>query len=260
MSSLEEQEQKTTMAQQEELATIIDEALQLLPKSLVQKLAQLVQRQAQLNEDIQALTGTAGENTSKVASALLGKVKQFAADLKSRILNTKPADSAAAKRDVQKKIHTNTLAVSEEIKTQIPSGAPTQAGPAGHDQAQVQALIEASKHLEPADFEMLTAIEGLDKAVIEESLRPLRAEGPVQTAQAKALEALIKALMALQPPDQQQPQDKQDQQDQQEDQEQDPQQQDHQDVQRAVEQVDKQRERAQRELYKKKQQTVIKDW
>jgi hypothetical protein len=257
LSAIITRHKQSTIANQEELAKIIDEALQLLPKSLVQKLAALVQRQAQLNEDVQALAGTIGEGTSKVASALLGKVKQLAADLKSRILGAKPTETAAAKRDVQKNIHTDTLAVAEEIKTQIPSGGQPQGGSASPDQAQVQALIEASKHLEPADFEMLTAIEGLDKAVIEDSLRPLREDGPVQAAQAEALEALIKALMALQPPDQQQQQNEQDEQ---QNQEQDQQQQDRQDVQRAVEQVDKQREQAQRELYKKKPQTVIKDW
>jgi len=257
LSAIVERNQAATIVRQDELAKIIDEALQLLPKSLVQKLAELVRRQAQLNEDIKALTGTPDKDQSKVVSALLGQVKRLAADLKSKLLGMKPADTAAAKRDVQKDIHTNTLAVSEEIKTQIPSGAQAQGSSPHPDQAQVQALIEASKYLEPANFDMLTAIEGLDKAAIEDSLRPLRAEGPVQTAQTKALEALIKALMALQPPDQQQQKNKQDQQ---QDQEKQDRQQDRQDLQREVEQIDNQRDRAQRELYKKKPQTVIKNW
>ena len=92
-----------------------------------------------------------------------------------------------------------------------------------------------------------------DKAVVENALKPMGSDGLVQTAQATALEELVKALAALRPPEGQPQEDEQDQQ-------QDQEYQDDQDVQRAVDRLDNERERAKRELYQKRARTVIKDW
>ena len=137
------------------------------------------------------------------------------------------------------------------------SSAPT--GPTSEGQSpQVQAYIEASKHLEQADFEMLVAIESIDKAIVQDALGPMEADGPVQAAQANALEELMKALAALRPPDDQPQCDQKDEQNQQQQEEQEDQ--GSENARRALERADQEREQAERELYQRRPRTVIKDW
>jgi hypothetical protein len=112
--------------------------------------------------------------------------------------------------------------------------------------------------VEQADFEMLVAIEGLDKAIVQDDLGPMESEGPVQPAQAKALEELLKALAALRPPDDQSQCDQQDQPDQRQPQESEDQ--GRENARRAVERADQEREEAERELHQRRPRAVIKDW
>lgn len=249
--------QPGTITAQDALAKILDEAIRLLPRSIEERLAELIQRQQALNEEVK---GAAGEEGEESGGSMLGQVRKFASKLKAALFRTKPADVATAKRETQKGIHTDTVAVDDEVRKQIPSGQQDQPnGSAGQQDPKVQAHIEAGKHLELAEFEMLTAIEGLEKAAIEDSLRTLRPAGVVQTAQAKALEELIKALAALRPPQSQPHQDDQEQK--KEEKKPESKEQDNiQDTRRAVERLDRERERAQRELYQKRARTVIKDW
>jgi hypothetical protein len=103
---------------------------------------------------------------------------------------------------------------------------------------------------------MDAGLTGFDQAVVDDSLRPLQPGGPVQDAQGKALEELVKALAALKPPASQPSQDQGERKQQQQDQAQEKQQ----DRQRELDRIDKQREQAERELYQRRPRTVIKDW
>ncbi len=246
------------LAAQKRIAEIIDAALDLFPKSIEQRLAELIVRQARLNGEVRSEAGEAPANAKDAAGAILDKVRELTAKLKSAILRSRPADVAGRFAEQQRDIRQETAAVGTEIRKKIPTAGsqPSGAPPSGREQ-EAQAYIEAGKHVEKADFEMLAAAEGLDRAVVENSLRPLRADGPVQRPQATALEELRKALAALRPPESQPQQQDQDQK---KDDRQQQRQPERQDVRRAVEQQENEREKAMRELYKVRPREVLKDW
>lgn len=262
LTAIAERNKDATAAAQKKIAEAIDAALDLFPKSIEQRLGELIVRQARLNAETQAEANDAKAEAQGVTTSLMGKIHELTTRLKAAVFRTKPADAAKAIGEKQRDIKKETLSVAGEVKKKIPSNAAQQRQPApttqGGEQSQVQAYIEAGKHIEKADFEMATTIEGLDKAVVENTLKPLQSEGPVPPAQANALEELKKALAALQPPENKQ-QDKQDQQKQQQKQ-QKQQQPDKQDVRRETERQDNEREKAKRELYKVRPREVIKDW
>ncbi|MGB9626449.1 MAG: hypothetical protein ACPMAQ_16465, partial [Phycisphaerae bacterium] len=218
-------------------------------------------RQGRLNAETQAEAGDAPPTDRGADASLMARVRELTAKLKAAVFRTKPSEAAGGIADRQRDIRQETVAVAAEVKKKIPTNAAAQppAPPAtqGTQPPQVQAYIEAGKHLDKADFEMATAIEGLEKAVVENSLKPMQSEGPVQPAQANALEELKKALAALQPPRNQPPQNGQDRQKPPPQPQKQP---DKQDVRREVERQDNERERAQRELYRMKPREVIKDW
>lgn len=248
-----------TLSRQQQVAGIIDEALSLFPKSIEQRIAELIVRQAALNDEVRAAAGDSEAGTGDAAGALLGKVRELTAKLKAIVLRTKPAEIAERFANRQRAIEKDTVAVADEVKKNIPTStsqpgaAPTTQGSA----QETQAYIAAGKHLEKADFEMLAAAEGLEKAVVGNTLKPLQAAGPVQPSQATALEELRKALESLQPPEQRQQQQDRKKDDQQK---QEPQQKPKQDVRRSVDQMDREREEAMRQLYKVPPRQVIKDW
>ncbi len=249
-----------TLAAQKQIAEIIDAALELFPKSIEQRLAELIVRQARLNAETQAEAGDARPTDRGADASLLARVRELTAKLKAAVFRTKPSEVAGGIADRQRDIRQETVAVAAEVKKKVPTNAAAQPPAAPATQGtppQVQAYIEAGKHLDKADFEMATAIEGLEKAVVENSLKPMQSEGPVQPAQANALEELKKALAALQPPENKPPPDGQDRQKQPPQPQKQP---DKQDVRREVERQDNEREKAQRELYRMKPREVIKDW
>jgi DNA polymerase III delta prime subunit len=123
----------------------------------------------------------------------------------------------------------------------------------------VQALIEAGRHVGEADRQMLSAIEELQAAAVASSLTKLEPEGPVPTAQTAATEALVRALTALNPPQDEQQQD-QDEQQQDSEQQQEQQPQPRQDIRRAMEQLDQEREQAERQLYRDRPSSTGKNW
>ncbi len=253
LTAIEQRNKTRTLAEQKSIIEAIEKALALFPKSIEERLGELVVRQYQLNEQTKA--EAAGKNTGneEPGGTLGDKLRKWAAELKTKVLRKTPASITEQIKEQQQRIEQETVAVHEEIKKQIPTSQ-TPAGPQ-QSQEKVQAYIEAGKHLDQADFEMLSAIEGLDRAIVENSLKRMEAQGPVQTAQGKALEELLKALFALQPPEQQpQQQQKQDQ-----DQKQQPPPQ-QQDMRRSVEQMDRQREEAERQLHQPKPRTNLKDW
>lgn len=252
LQAIVERDKEAWLGAQQKIMKVIEEAADLLPKSLTQRLAELIRQQAMLNEQTQSEAGDKQEDAQ--TQDLLGKVQDLATRLKNKLFKRKPADVAAGLSKNQQKIYDSTLEVHEELKKMIPSGQAPAVG--GGQDAKVQSYIQAGRHLEEAELEMLTATEGLDKAAVQNSLQPIKAEGPVQVAQQKALEALLKALQTLQDPQQEQEQEQQQKQDQQQQQEQ----QQQQDRRRQVEQMDRQREEARRQLHQKKPRTVIKDW
>ncbi len=259
LSAIAAKDKDAALAAQAKMLEIIDAALELLPKTIEQRIAELIVRQARLNEEVKAEVGEANPDAGNESVSPLQKIRKWAARLKSKLFDTPAGEGARMLRGQQEDIQSETTGVNDEIRQQIPSGTTTQPGasppPAGTQSPQVQAYIEASKHLADADTEMGAAIRGFDKAVVENSSRPMRADGPVQTAQTRALEELVRALAALQPPENQPQENGQDQQDRQQQQRQD-----NQDVQREVDRLDRERERAMQELYQKRPRTVIKDW
>jgi len=261
LEAITARDKDATLAVQDKLLEVIDAALELLPKTIEQRIAELIVRQGRLNAQVKAEAGEVDPDTADEGLSALDKVRKWAARLKSKLIGDPPAKVAETLRGQQKDIQAETAAVGQDVRHQIPAGTATQPGSASPPPAgqppQVQAYIEAGKHLADADAEMTAAVEGLDRAVIEDSLKPMGADGPVQKPQAKALEELVKALAALRPPTTQPHDDQQEQKDQQQDQQQ---QQADQDVQRQVDRLDNERERAQRELYQKRPRTVIKDW
>jgi hypothetical protein len=261
LSAIAETKKAATTTAQQQIAELIDKALNLFPKSIEERLAELIVRQSRLNAETQAEAGETKPADKHADPSLLARVRELTARLKSAIFRTKPADTARDIGEKQRDIRKETVAVAGEVKKQIPRKTSPQgaAGPTpqGSQSPQVQAYIEAGKHIEKADFEMATAVEGLDKAVVENSLKPLQSEGPVQPAQANAVDELTKALAALRPPENQPQRDKQNQQKQQQKKQQ---RQDKQDIRREVEQQDNEREKAKRELYKVRPREVIKNW
>ena len=261
LEAIAAQDKDTSLARQQDILDMIDAALEALPKTIEQRIAALIQRQALLNEEVKAEVGESTAEEGEGASEGMAALQALAAEARSKVLGGPPAQVAERVRTEQADIDTEADSVNEELRQQIPSGsggAPGQAGGAADGQSQqVQAYIEASKHMEQAGFEMLVAIEGLDKAIVQDALGPLKAEGPVQPAQANALEELVKALAALRPPQDQQQQDQQDKQQQQQQQQES---QESENARRAVERADQEREQAERELHQRKPREVIKDW
>ena len=259
MDGILDREKEKTVEAEDELIELLTEAIRLLPRTIEERLQELIVQQNDLNEEVKsAVSAESLEGVDdQTSGSLLSKVKTFATTLTNKVLGRSDAGVAALKRDEQARIEQDTRVLTDEVKQQIPSGAqPGGPSPGGQSDPKVQAYIEAHKHMEQAGLQMVTAVEGLDKAAIDESLRLLRAEGPVQAAQQSALESLIKALMALQPPEQQE-----NEQDDEQQQEQQQQQQDQsEDVRRALERMDREREREQQQLFQKKPRTVIKDW
>jgi hypothetical protein len=262
LEAVEAGERDEALSKQQEILDLIDAALDLLPKTIEQRIAELVVRQAHLNEEVKAETGGSALPAGREADGGLDELRKLAAEARSDVLGGPPAQVAQRIRDHQEDIHLETESVHEEIRPQIPTGTSGTAGPSGPtpdgQSPQVQAYIEASKHLEQADFEMLIALEGLDKAIVQDALGPLEAEGPVQMSQANALEELVKALSALRPPEDQPQGDQQDRQNQQ--QQQEPEDQGSENARRALERADQEREQAERKLYQRRPRTVIKDW
>ncbi len=261
IDAIKGKDKPATLAAQDRLLAIIDAALELLPKSIEQRIAALVVEQSRLNDDVEAAAPKKVDQAGDQNVSVWGRVRELAAELKAKVLRAGAAEVAASMRRRQDEIHTETVDVTREVKSNVPIGAavPTPQAPSAGDNPQVQAYIEAGKHLDDADTAMRQALDGLDKAIVEKSLKPMEDGGTVLPAQTDALEALVKALMALRPPEQQ-PQQQQDQ-DQQKEQKQDQQQQDEfQDTRRAVERMERERERARQELYQQKPRTVIKDW
>lgn len=251
-----------TLAAQQRILDMIEAALDLLPKSIEQRIAELAVRQDRLNEEVKAEAGDDSTTAGQEGDTALNELRKLTAEARSDVMGGPPSHGAERIRKDQDDIHLDTESVHADLRQEIPTGSSDAAGspdPAPDGQSpEVQAYIEASKHLEQADFEMLVAIEGLEKAIVQNSLVPMEAEGPVQSAQAKALEELIAALEALRPPEDESQCDQQEQQDQQ--QQQEPEEQESQDARRAVERSDQEREQAERELYQRRPRTVIKDW
>ncbi len=257
LKAITDHNRKDTLAAQDELLKMIEAAMELLPRTIEQRLKELIARQAELNSQVKAEAGDEPPGESKKPSPL-DEIRKWAADLKTKLLAPKAAKVAEDFRARQEKIEKDTGVAAEQIRQEIPGGAASQpsAAPPASQPSRQQALIEAGKHVASADEQMVQAIEGLDKAAVENSRKPLKAGGPVQVPQAKALEELLKALMALQPP-QSQPQDDQENQ---QDRQQQEQQRDRQEIQREIEQAEKQRQEAERQLRQRAPRTVIKDW
>ncbi len=251
-----------TLAAQQQILDMIEAALDLLPKSIAQRIAELAVRQDRLNEEVKAEAGDASTTAGQEGDTALNELRKLTAEARSDVMGGPLSHVAERIRKEQDDIHLETESVHADLRQEIPTGSSDAAGspdPAPDAQSpEVQAYIEASKHLEQADFEMLVAIEGLEKAIVQNALGPMEAEGPVHSAQAKALEELIAALEALRPPEDESQCDQQEQQDQQ--QQQEPEEQESQDARRAVERSDQEREQAERELYQRRARTVIKDW
>ena len=257
LKAITERSRKDTLAAQDELLRMIDEAMELLPRTIEQRLQELIVKQAELNSQVKVEAGDQPVDESKKPSPL-DEVRKWAAELKTRLLAPRASKVADGFRERQEKIQKDCGKAAAQIRDEIPAEAASQpaGAPPASQPSRVQALIEAGKHVGAADEQMTQAIEGLNKASVENSRKPLKSGGPVQAPQAKALEELIKALMVLQPP-QSQPQD--DQRDQ-EDRQQQEQQRDRQDIQRALEQAEKQRRGVERQLHQRRPRTVIKDW
>lgn len=253
ITAIVDRNRKETLAAQDELLKMIDAALELLPRTIEQRLKELIVRQAELNSQVKAEAGEEPVDEAKKPSPL-DEIRKWAAELKTKLLAPRAAKVADDFRVRQEKIRKDTGVAAEQIRQEIPGGeAPP---PPASQPSRQQALIEAGKHVALADEQMSLALEGLSKASVENSRKPLKSGGPVQAPQAKALEELIKALMALQPPQSQPQGDQQDQQDRR----QQEQQQDKQDIQRALEQAERQRQEAERQLHQRRPRTVIKDW
>ncbi|MGD2110412.1 MAG: hypothetical protein PVI86_13610 [Phycisphaerae bacterium] len=263
LNAIDSRDKNETLSVQQDVLDRIDAALDLLPKTIEQRIAELAARQARLNEMVRAEADDVTMPPGQQGEGGLDELRRLAADARSDVLGGPPAQVGERVRAEQDDIHVEAQAVNEEMREQIPTGnADMTSPPAGSPDAQseqVQAYIEASKHLEQADFEMLVAIEGLDKAIVQDTLAPMASDGPVQVAQASALEELLKALAALRPPQDQQQCDQEKQQDQQQ-QQQEQEDQGSENARRAVERADQEREQAERQLYQRRPRTVIKDW
>jgi hypothetical protein len=254
LTAIAELNRDATASAQEELSGIIRQALDLFPKSLEERLQLLIARQEQLNAETTAAADPEDDAADEDGSAwqslgrtMLGKMKT---------LLSSPSAAAKALAEQQTRIQTDTRQVEGDIKQQ----ATTMAG--GQDGAQnprVQALIEAGRHVGEADRQMLSAIEELQAAAVASSLTKLEPEGPVPTAQTAATEALVRALTALNPPQDEQQQD-QDEQQQDSEQQQEQQPQPRQDIRRAMEQLDQEREQAERQLYRDRPSSTGKNW
>jgi|GEM_PF-1159384 len=255
LEAITRQNKLETLTAQKRVADVIQAALDVLPKTVEQRIAELIIRQTRLNADTRAEAPDARDDERD--AGWLQRLHDLTGRLRRALLPRRPAQIASSLRQRQQEIRKETSSVAEEIRKSIPAGgsAAAAAGGSGTDSG-AQASIEAGKHLDKADFEMASASEGLERAVVEDSLDPLKTDGPVQPPQARALDELKKALAALRPPASQPQQDRK--------QEKGPSQESpqprEQDVRRAVERQDKEREEAMRQLYMRPPRTPIKDW
>jgi tetratricopeptide (TPR) repeat protein len=250
---------EATLAAQEQILAIIDAAIELLPKTIEQRIAELIVEQSRLNDETKAQAPDA--DADEATASPLQEVRQWAVQLKNKLFGEAPERIAGGLLAEQTTTREGTQAVAQEVRAQVPAGVSTQpsgggASPGGQ-QEQVQAYIEAGRHLARADERMVDAIGGFQEAVVDKSLSPLRKDGPVRPTQEEALQALVEALAALRPPE---PQDQQDEQNQQQQQNQPQPKPDDQDLQRQLEQMEKERERARQGLYERRPREVIKDW
>ncbi|MEP0841781.1 MAG: hypothetical protein HRF43_03615, partial [Phycisphaerae bacterium] len=259
LAAIAQRDQAATLAAQEEMLKLIDAALDLLPKTLEQKITELILRQHQLNAEVQAEAGRPSAPGAGAATAALDEIRNWATRFKSKLLGARPDKLAEAWNGRQKGIQADTSAAQAEAREKVPSGADAtgsgSGAPPASQPAELKGFIEAARHLAEAGNHMAAAVKGLDQVAVENSLRPAAPGGPVQTGQGKALEELVKALAALKPPASRPSDDHQDQQQ--------PQQQQQPrgaDKQREIEQLDRERERAERELFQRRPRTVIKDW
>jgi len=204
LQAIAARDQSATANAQQQILDIIRQAINELPKSIQQRLAELIRRQTQLNEQVKAHANPGKDENAAAVESFLGKARKLAGDLMEKVFRKKPADLAKSFNNWQKQIHADTLAVRRELQEKIPTGQTQQQPSNPGEQKQLQAFIEADKHLDKADFEMQAALEGLEQARIKNSLKPMEKEGPVQTAQGNAREELVAALQALQPPDKKQ--------------------------------------------------------
>lgn len=259
LGAIAQRDRRAASAHQEKILELIKTALDLLPKTLEQKIQELISRQHQLLVEVRTEAGGADALAANPAAEALDEIRQWATRFKSQLLGRKPGKRAEGMSVTQKAIQADTGTVNDEVREQIPAGADAAAGagrPPASQPAELKALIEASKHLSEAGKHMEAALKGFEQAVVADSLKPMEPEGPVQVGQSEAIEELFKALMSLRPPASQ-PSD--DQNENQQQQQQQRQQQD-QDTQRDVERIDRERERAERELFQRRPREVIKDW
>ncbi len=171
-----------TLPVQDDLLKLIDSALDLLPKTIEQRITELILRQGRLNGEVRAEAGEPGTAATNAATTALEDIRKWATRLKSRLLGNKPAKLAETMSATQKTIRTDTTEVNDEVKQKIPAGAASQPSPApaASQPAELKTYIEASKHLVEAGTHMDAARAGFDQAVVEDSLRSMQPGGPVQ--------------------------------------------------------------------------------
>ena len=247
-------DQGAATSAQGELGDVLVRALDLFPKSIEQRLRALIARQAQHNVAV-AVAGGDDQGADDQAAKPSWRVLADTLAAKLKALLTSPAKLAEGLASAQELIEGDTRQVESDLKERATAAAGQ--GGAGTQDPQVQAFIQAGRHVEEADRHMLEAAEEIKRAAVESALDRLAKDGPVQTAQRVALEELVKALEALNP-DQQQ--DQQDPQQDDQNQEEQPQPQPRQDIRRAMERLDREREKAERQINRKRRPTVIKDW
>jgi hypothetical protein len=266
-----ERKKEPALEHQQAIIDAIQEALELMPLTIPQQIQELIVRQATLNEQVKASVAQAEED--EPGQTGLDLARRWASKLKEALLHRPDATEVRSFRQTQKAIDQQTQQVQEKIREKIPSAGTTQPAPQGSASGApegAQAYIEASTHLSDASDAMVEAIGGIEQSLVSKSLKLLHEGAVVQQSQHEALQALIKALMALQPPEQQDQQQQQQQQNQQQqDQKQDQKEEDQQerseqeqaqDIQRQVEQQERERKEAEQQLRRRTPQTVIKDW
>lgn len=260
-----------TLRAQKQLLEMIDQAMELIPRSIEWRIEDLIVRQARLNREVRVEVDAQADDADAgdAATSSLDRARKFAARVKDRLLRASPGQKAEMLRKRQEEIRTDTDSVKEEVREQIPADdgtssavTPPSAGPASQPASTGQpSPQQAYIHMEEASLQMSAAIEGLNKVIIRDSLAPLEAGGPVPTAQAEALAALERALEALRPPPPQtQPSDDDQQEQEKRKQAPKPQPQMVNDAQRESERMDDERERAKAQLRKHRPPVVIKDW
>ncbi len=129
MTAMKGQDQKATIAGQNDLLKLIDKALDLLPKTIEQRITELIVRQNRLNTEVQAEAGKPGSTPANAAATALEEIRNWATRFKSRLLGKDPAKLAEAMGATQKAIKADTVSVSGDVKKKIPAGTSPQATP-----------------------------------------------------------------------------------------------------------------------------------